>query len=118
MTNRDESLTFKTQDRLHKTDEFSSVFVFRKQIRGNFFALHYRPNQLGRARLGLVMPKKYAKKAVLRNLAKRQSREVFRHMRADLPANDFVVRLLAPIANAHRAAIYADLQALFKRAGR
>ena len=96
-------LTFTVQDKLHKTDEFSSVFVFRKQIRGSFFALHYRPNDLGHARIGLVIPKKYAKHAVLRNLVKRQAREIFRHIKCDLPAHDYVIRLFFPIAPVRRA---------------
>lgn len=48
------------------------------------------------ARLGLVIPKRLAKQAVLRNLIKRLARESFRHLANALPGVDIVVRLTAP----------------------
>ena len=47
-------------------------------------------------RLGLVIPKRQAKTAVLRNAIKRQARELFRR-RTDLPAMDAVLRLAQPV---------------------
>ena len=83
--------------RLHKTDEFSSVFAFRRVLRGRHFALHYSPNSAGTPRLGLVVAKKLAKRAVQRNLVKRLGRDVFRHAQASLPSYDLVLRLLAKL---------------------
>lgn len=48
------------------------------------------------ARLGLVIPKRLARRAVLRNLIKRLARESFRHLAHRLPGVDIVVRLAAP----------------------
>ncbi|CAL96607.1 ribonuclease P [Azoarcus olearius] len=101
--------------RLHKTDEFSSVFAFRRALRGRYFMLHYRPNALTTARLGVVVAKKLAKRANVRNLVKRIARERFRRQRTVLPAHDLIVRLHAPVTEASRAALNQDLLQLFGR---
>ena len=49
------------------------------------------------ARLGLVVPKRNAKRAVHRNLVKRLAREAFRHVCSQLPAYDLVLRLGRPL---------------------
>lgn len=49
------------------------------------------------ARLGLVVPKRNAKRAVHRNLIKRLAREAFRHVCGQLPAYDLVLRLGRPL---------------------
>lgn len=66
-------------------------------MRGRYFALHYCPGQVDTARLGVVVAKKLAKRAVQRNLLKRIGRDVFRHARASLPAYDLVLRLSAKL---------------------
>lgn len=106
---------FRSAHRLHKTDEYSSVFAFRRALRGRYYMLHYRPNGLDTARLGVVVAKKLAKRANARNLVKRIAREIFRRRRAALPAHDLVVRLHAPVANATRAELNRDLLQLLER---
>jgi ribonuclease P protein component len=101
--------------RLRKTDEFSSVFAFRRVVRGTYFMIHCRPNQLPTARMGVVVAKRLAKRANVRNLVKRIAREQFRLRRASLPALDLVIRLHAPVAQATRAMIHADLVQLLGR---
>jgi ribonuclease P protein component len=98
--------------RLRKTDEYSSVFAFRRVVRGRFLSVHYRPNGLATARMGVVVAKKLARRAVLRNLVKRICREVFRVHRSELPRLDLVIRLSAPPAAASRAALREDVLAL------
>lgn len=49
------------------------------------------------ARLGLVVPKRNAKRAVHRNLVKRLAREAFRHVCTQLPPCDLVLRLGRPL---------------------
>ena len=66
-------------------------------LRGRHFALHYSPNSAGTPRLGLVVAKKLAKRAVQRNLVKRLGRDVFRHAQASLPSYDLVLRLSAKL---------------------
>lgn len=84
-------------------------------MRGRFYMLHYRPSGLDTARLGVVVAKKLAKRANVRNLVKRIARENFRRQRVDLPAMDLVVRLHAPVANATRAELNLDLLTLLQR---
>lgn len=106
---------FRSAHRLHKTDEYSSVFAFRRALRGRFYMVHYRPNELDTARLGVVVAKKLAKRANVRNLVKRIARETFRCHRESLPAMDLVVRLHAPVAAATRAELRLDLLALLQK---
>ena len=47
--------------------------------------------------LGMVVPKRLAKRSVTRNLVKRQMRAQVRTRLADLPAGEWVLRLRAPI---------------------
>lgn len=109
------SLAFRPAFRLHKTDEYSSVFAFRRSLRGEFFVLSYRPNAGTSARLGLVVAKKLAKRAVERNRVKRQARELFRQLRTGLPPVDVVVRLNARIGEVDNLRLRTDLQQLFAR---
>jgi ribonuclease P protein component len=98
--------------------QFSAIFAARRVLRGKLFALHYRPNGLPGPRLGLVIPKKQARAAVLRNAIKRQAREIFRQRRHMLPAADLALRLTAPVAtrdSAARAAWRAEIAALLDR---
>lgn len=88
---------FGRQHRLLAAKDYSEVFAARRVLRGTMFALHYRPNALPHARLGLVIPKKQARAAVLRNAVKRQTRELFRRRRDSLPAFDLILRLAQPL---------------------
>ena len=59
--------------------------------------LYVRPNNLGHARLGIVVAKRFAPRAVTRNLVKRLSRELFR--KANMGAVDCIVRLSKPLVS-------------------
>ena len=87
------ALRFTKQAKLIKTDEFSSVFNFRKRIFAQFLAVHYQPNVLGRPRLGLVVGKKTAKSSVHRNYMRRVLREFFRLHQHSINSVDLVVRV-------------------------
>jgi ribonuclease P protein component len=79
--------------KLIKTDEFSSVFNFRKRIASEYLALHYQPNQLPKPRLGLVVGKKTAKLAVSRNYMRRVLRELFRLNQHEISSADIILRV-------------------------
>jgi len=101
--------------RLRKTDEYSSVFAFRRALKGRWFTLHYRPNGLESARLGVIVAKKLARRAYLRNLLKRIVRENFRTMRHTLPPHDLVVRLHAKVDGVTRKMLNQDVAGLLTR---
>jgi len=84
--------SFSKAARLLKTDEFSSVFRLRPWARTEHFVLYGRANGAP-ARLGLVIGKKFAPRAVTRNLVRRVAREAFRRHRAELQGWDILMRL-------------------------
>ena len=108
---------FARRYRLTKTDEFSSVFGFRRAIRGKLLMLHYQPRPEGMTepRLGLVVGKKLLKHAVDRNRHKRIVREQFRLRRASLPGVDLVVRLAVKPKPLDGKQIADDIVALFDK---
>jgi ribonuclease P protein component len=73
-----------------------------------------RPNRVGHARLGMVVPKRLLRRAVDRNRVKRCIRERFRLNLAELPACDFVVRVTEKPIPGEEA---RDLGRTLKRAG-
>jgi ribonuclease P protein component len=104
---------------LTETDDFSSVFSFRKAIRSANFLLHYRPRGGGQtdgARLGLIIAKRYLRRAVDRNLVKRLVREIFRIWRSKLPCCDLIVRLAVKLdLPIDRRALAGEIQNLLQR---
>ena len=111
------SYGFKREARLLKTDEFSSVFNFRKRISGRYLVLHYQYTDLAHARLGLVVGKKVAKRAVDRNYMKRVLREQFRLSQALLPGLDLVARPQLRFSHAQFAEIEQEFAGLVKKLG-
>ena len=71
--------------------------------------LYTRLNQLPHARLGVVVAKRFAPRAVTRNTIKRVTRELFRQ--TGLPAIDCVVRLAKPVNRKDGPATTARLKA-------
>lgn len=88
--------------RIVKTDEFSSVFRLRPAFRTDNFTLYVRANNLPHARLGVVVAKRLAPRAVTRNMIKRLTRELFR--KAELRAVDCIVRLSKPVGKRPQSA--------------
>ena len=75
--------------------------------------------------LGMVVPKRHARRSVTRVLVKRQMREALRRHGQRLPAGLWVLRLKAGIDRQHfpsaasdalRQAVHAELDALLTRA--
>ena len=118
MAKADVEFGFRGEHRLRKTDEFSSVFAFRKSLRGRHFDLLHRPNSSVTARLGTVIAKKYVRSAVNRNLVKRIVRESFRLSRTKLPWRDIVVRVSARMETFDRLALRKEIDELFSQLAR
>lgn len=90
---------FRYAQRLHRPDEFSAVMAARHVLRGAVFDLHYRLTTRGHqtSRLGLIISKRLARAASMRNAVKRQCREAFRLVAIDIPPCDLVLRLTQPV---------------------
>ncbi|MCX7176609.1 MAG: ribonuclease P protein component [Proteobacteria bacterium] len=118
-------LGFRNEHRLHTPADFSTVFTVRRVLRGELFNLHYAAKTAGTgsgpvsARLGLVIAKKLAHRAVQRNLLKRLAREAFRLARQGLPSYDLVLRLAkqpgTSLDRTARKTWRADIERLFSR---
>lgn len=84
--------------------------------------LYTRLNDLPHARLGVVVAKRFAPRAVTRNTIKRVTRELFRV--TGLPAIDCLIRLAKPVNSkdgpattaALKRALRAELSRLFAQA--
>jgi ribonuclease P protein component len=98
--------------RIVKTDEFSSVFRLRPSQKSAHFVLYTRLNQLPHARLGVVVAKRFAPRAVTRNTIKRVTRELFRQ--TGLPPIDCLVRLAKPVNSKDGPATTAKLKAALR----
>ncbi|HHO70130.1 MAG TPA: ribonuclease P protein component [Halothiobacillus sp.] len=77
--------------RLRSQDEFKQVFDARQRVGQSGLTFLYRPNELGRPRLGLAIAKKQIRRAHERNRIKRIAREVFRVRAQFLPPVDLVL---------------------------
>lgn len=99
--------------RLTNKAEFDRVFADNQRARTDALLVLARPNAVGFARLGMVVPKRLLARAIDRNRVKRCVRACFRQVRATLPACDFVVRLIAKPLPGEEA---RDLSRTFQRA--
>ncbi len=77
------------------------------------FVLYARTSPAPHARLGIVVAKRFAPRAVTRNTIKRMTREVFRH--SSLLPKDCIVRLTAPINTKAQPATSASIKSVLRR---
>ena len=112
-------LGFPRQYRWTKTDEFSSVFGFRKALKSRHFLLHYRirpSSDVGDgARLGLVVAKRLLRRAIDRNLVRRLARESFRVLHPRLMPRDFVLRLVNRPDSLDRKTLAEEIRNLMQK---
>jgi ribonuclease P protein component len=99
---------------IRKTDEFSSVFSFRKRYTSTNLVVHYKPNDLG-VRVGFVVAKKVAKRAVDRNYMRRVLRELCRQELAILSNVDVVIQVKKPFTNNEFLLMKQELLMLFNK---
>jgi ribonuclease P protein component len=100
---------FPRQLRLTKPAEFTAVFNQGKRGGDRQINILSRPNAMSHGRLGLVIAKKYLRKAVDRNRVKRQIRESFRHSKQHLHGMDVVVLLRADIRTVSNSQLRTQL---------
>ena len=84
--------SFGKKEHLTKRPQFEQVMDQGQKHRvENLCTVFFLPNSLDRKRLGIIASKKIGN-AVVRNLAKRKIREVFRHIKCRIePAMDIVI---------------------------
>lgn len=90
--------TFPATSRVKRPSEYVQALKGRRISRGVLFVVNtprLAPDavQQDQARLGLIIPKRCAQRAVTRNQIKRILRETFRLHRHELPRRDYVFRL-------------------------
>lgn len=106
--------SYPSGNRIKKADDFSSVFVFRKVLHAKYFKIHYKPNDVGLPRLGLVVSKRVHKRANKRNYMKRLLRELFRHEKVLWDNYDMVVRVQKCFTQEHYHEITAEFARITK----
>ena len=113
------------QARLLSGVEFKRVFDARQVESNRYFRIHWAvrpepehrplPCSSGRARLGLAIAKRVARRAVDRNRIRRIARETFRRRRHSMPPVDFVVLAKPPAAEADSRTLKLALEQLWLR---
>jgi ribonuclease P protein component len=93
--------------------QVSAVLKSGRLARSTRLYLYRLPNEFGRPRLALIVPKRLAARAVVRNRIRRLAREAFRLGQVWIGAQDCVVRLVkvpgeVPIT-------LAEFEGLFRR---
>jgi len=106
---------FPRNNRLLNAKQFSRVFDKANKIHNKAFTLLVRKNDLGYARLGLVIAKKNVKQAHRRNYIKRQLREYFRQRVIIFGDHDLVLLTRRDIASLTKTDIIAYRNKLFQR---
>lgn len=99
---------------LSSKEQFDCVFKEGAQIKSSYFVLHYYIEPLStkvshkhdafvdkvifeQSKLGFVIPKRFAKRAVTRNLIKRQCKAHFVFYSQSLPLGFWILRLKKPL---------------------
>jgi ribonuclease P protein component len=105
---------FTRRQRLLKAKEFAAVFSARRILRSRSYLVMSCPNELGHARLGMVVGKRQFKRAVDRNRMRRIIRETFRLYSPNLPVLDVVVKVNTAPVDDEAASELAGLLAKLK----
>ena len=120
---------------LRKTDEFSSVFSFRKRFSSSFLVVHYKSsldktsaNEIAadnfvldtQVKIGFIVAKKVAKLAVDRNYMRRVLRELCRQelyvlAGEDLASINIVIQVQKKFINSDFLTIKQELMLLFAK---
>lgn len=105
---------FAPHQRILTAAAFDAVYSQRIRAMDSFFSVNAAPNTLGYPRLGLSIGKKAVGNSVARNRVKRQVRESFRVMAAQMPGLDLVVGARNNARTAHNARLRESLDGLWK----
>jgi ribonuclease P protein component len=105
------------KNRLKHKKDFKKVYRLGKSERDKFLVLRTLENNLDSSRFGIIISKKVAKKATVRNLIRRKIREAIRSFLPEVkPGFDIVVFTLQGIENLDFWQIKESLEKVFKKA--
>ena len=93
LTSGRERLRLRSSQRLGAA-QVSAVLKSGRLARSTRLYLYRLPNEFGRPRLALIVPKRFAARAVVRNRIRRLAREAFRLAQVAIGGQDCVVRLV------------------------
>lgn len=117
--------TFSSAARLHRPSEYVDALKGRRIARGALFVLNTpraSADATQHARLGMIISKRLAPRAVTRNTIKRVMRDVFRHKQHELEPRDYVIRLHSSVGlqslTQLKRIVRAEADALFEKATR
>lgn len=105
---------FSRKNRLRAKRDFQSVFAKPFKLSRKYLVILYRSNQQPDARLGIVLNKRYLKKAVERNQFRRIIRESFRHAKEDLKGLDILVLIRSECTPLDKKALRTDIDKLWQ----
>ncbi|HEU0229573.1 MAG TPA: ribonuclease P protein component [Burkholderiaceae bacterium] len=117
------SASFPATARLHRPSEYALALKGKRVARGALLVVT-TPRQVSDeavpVRLGLIVAKRFAARAVTRNTIKRVIRETFRRKQHELPQRDLVFRLHSKVQDLSltelRTLIRAETEFLLERA--
>ena len=108
---------FPRSARLLTAAEYASVFQKSRRFSDRYWTVLLRSDAQGRARLGLAIAKKRAKRAVDRNRIKRVARESFRSHQQELRGCELVIMNRDDTGKVDAATLRMSLDTLMNRLG-
>ena len=92
-----------------------NLFKTGARIRGRHFVLYWKISTAPISQLDFIIPRRFANKAVQRNLIRRQSRSLLQKLSLAKPsiAWDLMLRLTSPLPVLSRRSQYQELSELF-----
>ena len=104
------------QNRLTKKSDFQNVYKTRESFYAEGLTLKFAPNNLTVARIGFSVEKKWFKKAVERNWAKRKLRESTRPLLKKIkPGVDVAIIAKDPRSIEDMSRVMKNVQKLFQQ---
>ncbi|WP_456438112.1 ribonuclease P protein component [Desulfurobacterium sp.] len=111
------TFTFSSEERIRKSRDFKYVFESGKSLGGSTMALYFILKESGKPRAGFIASKRFSKRAVDRNRAKRLMREVFRLNKHRLLPCDIVFIAKKGMNGASYREVEEDFLKLASKAG-
>ncbi|MBU3942712.1 ribonuclease P protein component [Patescibacteria group bacterium] len=107
----------KIENRLKKQKDFKNVFKNGKGFKQGSLYLKVQKNDLKSTRFGFIVSKKFSKKAVERNRAKRVLREIIKIKLPRIKTGLDIVILVNPETEIDFEKLQRTIKNLFKKAG-